>query len=343
MKQSIHNNYTSKTIEHTSNYYMFNFAKFYSFLPQHITKEMLSEAYLTWFIGFFEADGTFEQDGRVNITQKYLDKKLLYNISTTLGMGTVYDHNKGHVSTECGRLEDLSAQLVAQPSTESSVNAMPWPLKGPCSTACSAARGVMGKTARWRTKASNADVAARIALLFNGNIVTSSKLNNFKRWCENWLNNEEFRRTVGPDFEIQSQSKPKLMSFSNGWLSGFIDGDGHWGISVWKTPSRTNPGASIKMAVIAQGDPEWIEKAQVVLNMGRRDPRTGNKNVKWTVSKHTDLDILVEYIEKYPHKTLKGVSFSKFCKLRRRILKKEHHGAGYEEIKALCLEVNKFY
>jgi len=81
----------------------------------------------------------------------------------------------------------------------------------------------------------------------------------------------------------------------------------------------------------------------VVLNMGRRDPRTGNKNVKWTVSKHTDLDILVEYIEKYPHKTLKGVSFSKFCKLRRRILKKEHHGAGYEEIKALCLEVNKFY
>jgi hypothetical protein len=304
MKKSIHNNYTQKTIEHALNSYIFNFAKFYSFLPQHITKEMLSEAYLTWFIGFFEADSSFEQDGRVNITQRYLDKKLLYNISTVLGMGAVYDHN-----------------IVKE--------------------------GGVVKTARWRTKASNVEVAARIALLLNGNMVTSSKLKSFQRWCENWLLNEQFRKIVGPDFEIQLHSKPELMSFTNGWLSGFIDGDGHWGISLSKTASKTNPAASVRMSIAAQGDIEWIEKAQVVLNMGRRDPKTGcaerNKNVKWTVSKHSDLDILVKYIEKYPHKTLKSVSFSKFCKLRRRILKQEHYGAGYEEIKALSLEINKFY
>jgi len=280
----------------------FNFSKFYACLPQHKTKEMLSIEYLTWFIGIFEANGNFEKDGRVNITQKILDIKLLYSISTTMGMGSVIKHNK--------------------------------PVEG---------NDIKKATARWRTKASEVEVAVRIAMLFNENIVTSSKLQSFKKWCVDWMKNEKFKKLVGPDFIVQSKAKPGLMAFNNGWLSGFIDGDGHWGITFSIVNSKSHPVATIRMCVAGQGDTKWIEDAITVLNIGRRDPKNGEKNVKWTVSKKSDLDILIEYIKNYPHKTLKAVSFSKFCKLRRRILKKEHYGTGYEKIKALSLEINKFY
>lgn len=40
----------------------FYFNKFYSLLPAHITSEMLDGPLLTWLIGFFEADGSFEKE-----------------------------------------------------------------------------------------------------------------------------------------------------------------------------------------------------------------------------------------------------------------------------------------
>ena len=35
-----------------------------------------------------------------------------------------------------------------------------------------------------------------------------------------------------------------------------------------------------------------------------------------------------------------NISFNKFCKVRRRILKKEHYGNGYEKIKSLASLIN---
>jgi hypothetical protein len=49
---------------------------------------------------------------------------------------------------------------------------------------------------------------------------------------------------------------------------------------------------------------------------------------------------MLSYIERFPHKTKKSISFNKFCKVRRRILKKEHHGNGYEKIKSLASLIN---
>jgi hypothetical protein len=55
------------------------------------------------------------------------------------------------------------------------------------------------------------------------------------------------------------------------------------------------------------------------------------------------LDKLIKYIDNYPHKTLKGVSFVKFKKLRLKILKKEHYGTGFQKIKSLSLDINNHY
>jgi len=280
----------------------FNLNKFYSLLPAHITSDMLDGPFLTWFIGFFEADGSFEKDGRVNITQSTGDIQVLNKVSTMLGSGSVRSHNPAYDS-KAGKQ--------------------------------------VGGTSRWRTKASDVALAARLALLFNNNIVTGSKLKSFQAWCDFWMKNPYFLKLVGPDFVVQQAARPGLMSFDNGWLSGFIDGDGHWGITLSKVKSKPNPAASIRMAVAAQGDTEWIENAIKVLNMGRRDPKTGVKNVKWTVNKQEDLEVLIRYIEKFNHKTKKAISFTKWCKLRRRVLNKEHYGNGYDKIKALSLEINK--
>jgi len=58
------------------------------------------------------------------------------------------------------------------------------------------------------------------------------------------------------------------------------------------------------------------------------------------VQRKDQLDIMLSYIERFPHKTKKSISFTKFCKVRRRILKKEHYGNGYEKIKSLASLIN---
>jgi hypothetical protein len=49
---------------------------------------------------------------------------------------------------------------------------------------------------------------------------------------------------------------------------------------------------------------------------------------------------MLSYLERFPHKTKKSISFKKFCKVRRCILKKEHYGNGYEKIKILASQIN---
>ena len=270
----------------------FNFTNFYTVLPQHKTIKIIDIDFLTWFIGFFEANGSFEKNGCVNITQKSSDVKLLYQIKTVLGMGKVFK--------KCSKNE----------------------------------------TMRWQTNNTNINIAVQIALLFNGNIVTSSKLNSFKIWCEHWMKNEQFKSLIDSDFIIQTKPHPQYISLNNGWLSGFIDGNGYWKISLSIVKNKRNPINNIKMCVFTQNDIEWINNVLTVLKLGRRD---GHKNVKWTISKYEEMNQIIKYINSYPHKTMKSVAFTKFCKLRNKILNKKHYGVGYEQMKLLSLEINKFY
>ena len=269
-----------------------NFDRFYNNIPSHKNKQLISSSFLTWFIGFIEADGCFEKDGRINITQSSKDIQVLYYIRTTIGFGKVINQNKN-------------------------------------------------STHRWRTTL-DPKIAGLLAVLFNGNLVTGSKLKKFRAWFEIWAkkSNPEFNNIIGPDFKLQKNPLPQLMRFNNGWLSGFIDGDGCWSISISNSISTKNPSSSIRLQVAAQNDPEWVFNVMNCLNMGRREPKNSSINLKWTVSKYSDIELLINYIEDFPHKTKKFISFSRFCKVRRRILKKEHYGKGFNKMQTLIKSIN---
>lgn len=185
--------------------------------------------------------------------------------------------------------------------------------------------------------------SASLALLFNGNLVTNHKLETFKTWFNYWenkKNNQEFMALIGSDFILQDKPNPELLSLTNSWLCGFIDADGCWNISIYKTPSKKNPAASVRLFVASQNDPEWIMNIITILELGRKKTKKTNINQCWTVERKDQLDILIGYIERFPHKTKKRLSFNKFCEVRRRVLKKEHYGNGYEKIKSLARLIN---
>jgi hypothetical protein len=270
----------------------FNHDNFYTKLPKHKTKNCISIDFLTWFLGFFEAAGCFEKDGRIKITQSSKDIQVLYRIRTIIGFGKISKDN----STSSGII-----------------------------------------THRWRTD-SNVETAVRLALLFNNNILTRNKLNCFKRWIEHWNKNEEFVILLGENFKLQEKPAIDKISFKNSWLSGFIDGDGCWSISLSK--SLKKPIASIRLMIASEKDPKFVDDAIVMLGMGRRNPKSSNKNLSFTVSKKLDIDKLISYINVFPHKTKKSISFIKFCKARRRIEKKEHYGNGSDKLKRLISSIN---
>ena len=185
--------------------------------------------------------------------------------------------------------------------------------------------------------------AARLTLLFNGNLITNQKLKTFKTWFNFWKNkknNQEFMTLIGSNFTLQDKPKPQLLSLYNSWLSGFIDADGCWNISISKSQSKKNPSASVRLMVGAQNDPEWVTNIITILQLGRKRSQKNNIKQCWVVQRRDQLDIMLSYIERFPHKTKKSISFTKFCKVRRRILKKEHYGNGYEKIKSLASLIN---
>jgi len=76
------------------------------------------------------------------------------------------------------------------------------------------------------------------------------------------------------------------------------------------------------------------------LKIGRRDPISHVINLKWTVGKNKEIDMLINYINKFPLKTKKSLSFQLFCEARRRVLLRDHYGDGYLEMKDLCSLIN---
>jgi hypothetical protein len=62
--------------------------------------------------------------------------------------------------------------------------------------------------------------------------------------------------------------------------------------------------------VAAQNDPEWV--INIITVLGRK--KTHKTNL--VVQKKDELDIMLSYIERFPHKTKKSISFKKFCKVR---------------------------
>lgn len=290
----------------------FNLTPLQNFLqsPKNKTLKYIDPEFLVWLIGFWEADGSIVRAGansdnsprvmEIKITQGSKDVQVLNHIQETLGFGKV--------------------------------SVQEWLDK----------EKTIPKTHKWHIGIGKYEHVAKIMLLLNGNLVTKSKCDDFRYLFHerSATNSDEARNLIkylGNDFVLQDEKKPELMSFNNAWISGYLDGDGCWNISLskhnpeWdfnKKKAPKKPQETMRMMAAAEQEHEWIGDVIRITGIGKYKipPKDGKfiLNQQWVVTKRTDLPILVEYIDNFPHKTKKKKAFKLFKILREKCLKSEH-------------------
>ena len=271
---------SSETIRETS----FNFNLYNNIKPLH--KNKINTSFLEWFIGFSEGDGRFVVSGNrlfFIINQKEI--KILYSIRTHLGFGKVSIYN------------GYGRYVVAD------------------------RKGV-----------------DRLVSIFNGNLLLDKTNKRFIDWLQ-----------VRNSYSLSNVSylgKNNIKRFTdNSWLSGFIDADGCFN-SVRITDKSFKVGFRVCLCFILDQRDELfvLEKVKQFLKNGsitKQDPfprKNLKKDLKENLSKQSETvvqkadplymyrfvctsrkghEILISYLQKHPLKTLKRVSFLRFCAINR--------------------------
>ena len=81
----------------------------------------------------------------------------------------------------------------------------------------------------------------KLIQIFNGNIVTNYKLNQFKSWVEGF--NSIYK------MEIEFLSKKHELTLNNAWLSGFTDAEGCFSSSVFTSKITGKPIVTVRYII----------------------------------------------------------------------------------------------
>lgn len=260
----------------------FNFDEYLNSLPQH---KKLDTKFLEWFIGFTEGDGSFiVSNNKVyfDITQKLNDIKLLHQIRTELGFGSILE----------------------RPEKNRNV-------------------GVFYVTGK--------DNFLRIVKIFNGNLVSKYKKEQFCRWLE--VFNKQYNENILP---IDSNIKPSL---DNGWLSGFIDAEGCFIARVKKCKTSKLGSNLFTDFSLAQKEKEillLIRNLFLNKDTNVRFDKTWSGYVFYLSNKKL-LVKLINYLKNFPLKSLKRIDFFRWSHIHSIGLNKLHlTSEGLDKTIKLC-------
>lgn len=204
---------------------------------------------------------------------------------------------------------------------------------------------------------------SRLVSIFNGNLCTVNKKQEFKNWLI--IFNNQYSKYL---FFIDRVIKPSLTS---GWLSGYIDAQGSF-IGLTENKELNAPYKTLYLIFsIYLPNPTGGDKARSAydpVELGLLNDqkeffilkdisvvlRTSFKNIKYnkdingwklTISSFKQIKLIVNYLKRYPLKTKKSLAFDKWCKIYNITLNKEHlYLTGLNKISSLSSrleEINK--
>jgi len=168
--------------------------------------------------------------------------------------------------------------------------------------------------------------------IFNGNLKTKAKIDQFKLFLEAFNNKYETNILF-----IRCNNKVTL---DNAWLSGFTDAEGCFTSSAYLS-KITNKYIVTVRYIVSQKDDIQFSKSLAYLINGYVTYVKSYDGYN-TVVNHSKLSIIINYLKTYPLKTKKHVSYLRWLKVYC-LVKNKHHlkENGIETVKSLINLINK--
>jgi hypothetical protein len=171
----------------------------------------------------------------------------------------------------------------------------------------------------------------KLIYIFNGNLLTEEKNNQFKLWVEAY--NKVYNASI---VLIKKSESP---TFHNGWLSGFSDAEGCFTVSVIKRSQMYNQ-VQIRYVLSQNYEFELLNRIAQMF-MGKISYLKGYHGYSMTVNL-SKLSKVIYYFTKYPLKTKKKIDYSAWLKVYKLVANKDHMTEnGLSRIKNLINKINK--
>ena len=187
-----------------------------------------------------------------------------------------------------------------------------------------------GKFSRYRVD--NKKGIFVLIALFNGNLVLDKRKVQVKRWLD----------TVN----IEEKNNNVLPILNNSWLSGFIDAEGCFNITLFKRKSMAL-GYQVKLRFMINQkdslDNMLFIKDQLNLFLTNRKLKKGTIGTMYRIESNSfvKVPLIIEYINRFRLKTKKQESFDKWVTVYELVKNKAHlTEEGFNEIRKLSKEVN---
>lgn len=186
------------------------------------------------------------------------------------------------------------------------------------------------KTHQFRVR--DKDNLIKIISIFNGNLITKAKIVQFKLFLQAF--NAKYNTSI--EF-INCINK---VSLDNAWLSGFTDAEGCFTCSAYLNKTTNKHIVTVRYIISQKDDIEFSNHLASLIN-GYVSYLKSYEGYN-TVVNSTKLSIIIKYINNFPLQTKKHISYTRWLKVHKRVLNKEHLTVeGIEKIKSLIKSINK--
>ena len=168
----------------------------------------------------------------------------------------------------------------------------------------------------------------RLICIFNGNLLLNKTLNRFKLWLN--ARNGYSANCIQYLGKNSMQTLGKCNLHDNSWLTGFIDAEGCFNSFKTPLPATQTQNGKCKIPftvnlrfIIDQNEKFILEKIKCFLKSGCIQKTLAYEHMyKLAVSHIKSHEILIQYLKKHPLRSIKKVSFLRFCSILRYIQEK---------------------
>lgn len=188
----------------------------------------------------------------------------------------------------------------------------------------------VNKTHQYRIR--NKDNLENIIRIFNGNLITKAKIVQFKLFLQAF--NNKYNTNI---IFIECNNKVTL---NNSWLSGFTDAEGCFTCSTYLNKSTNKYIVTVRYIISQKNDLEFSKCLAKLINGYIAYVKSYDSYN--TVVNYGKLGIILRYINTYPLKTKKHLSYIKWLNVYYLVKNNKHlEPEGIEKIKSLTKFINK--